>query len=142
MSCQMKPGKEEMAMLPELLILHIHELKTKEDIDVIETLRASGLFTIQFVLGPVPIDSSVLLPGPLPFARPKQSFERFGPLEFTMDEICNDHALVVIENDKDYCRVDSLGSYAELITVLEELKQPGTSRRLFGSCQLADTLMK
>ena len=50
--------------------------------------------------------------------------------------------MIVIENDTDYCRVDSLKDFKELATVLSGLQNSSPSRKLFGSCQLADTLMK
>lgn len=62
MSCQMQPGPEEMKLMPELLIVHLEKLSAPEDVELIDTLRASGLFTIQFVIGPVPIHESVLYP--------------------------------------------------------------------------------
>jgi hypothetical protein len=44
------------------------------------------------VIGPVAITKATLLPAQeelLPFARPKQSFERFGPIELPLDQdIC------------------------------------------------------
>ena len=93
MASQMKPPKEEMAFFPELLILQATDLPL-EFVEMIETLRVSKLFTIQFVLGPVKITKDVLLPSQvesLPFTRPKQSFERFGPLELPLEEeICLD----------------------------------------------------
>lgn len=55
----------------------------------------------------------------LPFSRPKQSFERFGPVDLDWEkDICHDLVLAVIENDKDYCRVDTLQSLDELKAVL------------------------
>lgn len=52
LSSQLKPSREEMAFFPELLILHSRDL-TPEDVELIETLRQSKLFIIQFVIGPV-----------------------------------------------------------------------------------------
>ena len=62
MASQMKPPKEEMAFFPELLILQAATDLPLEYVEMIETLRASKLFTIQFVLGPVKITKEVLLP--------------------------------------------------------------------------------
>lgn len=51
----------------------------------------------------------------LPFERPKQSFERFGPLNLSFEnDICHDQALVVIEHDANFCRVDDLKSSEDL----------------------------
>lgn len=98
------------------------------------------------MLGPVKITRDALLPAFvefLPFARPKQSFERFGPVELPLDEdISHEHALVVIENDEDFCRVDTLQNFAEVAKILEGLASGDKDARLFGQCQLADTLMK
>lgn len=44
-----------MKLMPELLIVHLEKLSAPEDVELIDTLRASGLFTIQLVIGPVPI---------------------------------------------------------------------------------------
>ena len=62
MASQMKPPKEEMTFFPELLILQAATDLPLEYVEMIETLRASKLFTIQFVLGPVKITKEVLLP--------------------------------------------------------------------------------
>ena len=45
MASELKPSPEEMAFFPELLILHSVGL-TAEEVELIETLRASKLFTI------------------------------------------------------------------------------------------------
>ena len=111
LASQLKPSPEEMAFFPELMILHSQDL-TPEDVELIETLHQSKLFIIQFVIGPVKITKDALLPAldhTLSFARPKQSFERFGPLNLPLDEdISHDQALIVIENDENYSRVDKL----------------------------------
>ena len=86
-------------------------------------------------MGPVSICKEALLPAQmasLPFSPPKQSFERFGPLDLPLDsEISHEKALVVIENDKDFCRVDSLKSYQDLHEVLASYES-GKGTRLLG----------
>lgn len=47
----------------------------------------------------------------------------------------------MIENDEEYCRVDHLQSFEELAQIIDSLSS-GKSERLFGHCQLADTLMR
>ena len=143
LSCGMVPGKEEMAFFPDLIILHCTDLSLAEDISLVDSLRQSGLFTIQLVMGPVRICKQALLPSQsVPFSLPKQSFERFGPVELTLEaDISHDKALIVVENDKDFCRVDSLQSHQELLEILNGY-QSGKEPRLLGHFQLADTLMR
>lgn len=58
----------------------------------------------------------------LPFARPRQSFERFGPLNLSFeDDVSHDQALIVIEHDTNFCRVDDLQSSADLKTIVEAM---------------------
>lgn len=121
----MVPSKAEMSLFPEILILHCDELG-QEDVSLINAIKQSNLFTVQLVLGPVSICKEALLPAQmasLPFSPPKQCFERFGPLDLPLDtEISHDRALVVVENDKEFCRVDSLKSFQELHEVLASYK--------------------
>ena len=61
LSAGMTPSKSEMAFFPDLLILHAHSL-SPSDAELISTLKNSNLFTIQLVMGPVPICKDALLP--------------------------------------------------------------------------------
>ena len=92
MSCGMVPSKAEMSFFPDLLILHRREL-AEEDLSLIGTIKRSNLFTVQLVMGPVSICKEALLPAQmasLPFSPPKQSFERFGPLDLPLEtDICH-----------------------------------------------------
>ena len=137
MACDIKPGCDEMKLFPDLLILQLRDLEDNQTIEMIETLRESKLFTIQFVIGPVKITKNALLPAgvdKLPFARPIQSYERFGPLYLSLEEdVSHDQALIVIENDANFCRIDSLQSSDDLLKILDGLSKGEESSRLFSS---------
>ena len=42
------------------------------------------------------------------FDLPPQSYLSYGPLTFKQEEICHDKALIAIEHDKGFQRVDAL----------------------------------
>ena len=54
------------------------------------------------------------MPSSLPFAPPKQSYIRFGPVTFDEGDISKDRGLIVIEHDLKHCRVDQMKSCNEL----------------------------
>lgn len=73
---------------------------------------------VQIVIGTIAISERLLLPkaDSLPFAPPQQSYLRHGPVSFDFKEdICKDQALLVIEHDTDYCRVDQIDSCNSLL---------------------------
>ena len=99
---------------------------------------------VQIVLGVIPISEKQLLPkaDALPFAPPQQSYLRFGPVSFDYkDDICKDRALLVIEHDTDYCRVDQIESCASLTEQIAQAKND-TSVGFLNCHQLADSFMR
>ena len=73
---------------------------------------------MQVVIGTIAIRERLLLPNAdsLPFAPPQQSYLRHGPVSFDYTkDICKDQALLVIEHDADYCRVDQIDGCTSLL---------------------------
>ena len=90
--------------------------------ETLKQLVDSKEWIIHIVVGPIAISETLLLPRAdgLPFAPPSQSYLRFGPVTFDYDQdICKEQALLVIEHDSDYCRVDQLESCTDLLQQIQ-----------------------
>ena len=88
-------------------------------------------------MGLLPISETLLRPKQdLPFELAKQSYLKYGPLEFEESDISSERALVAVEHDRGFLRVDGLGS-------LQQVKEKlATGEGLLNSYQLADSFMK
>ena len=76
---------------------------------------------IQVVIGPLAFNERLLRPRPaqsLGFDLPKPSYMSFGCLSLTQEDISNQSAMIAIEHDAGFCRVDSLNSFDEAIARL------------------------
>lgn len=82
---------------------------------------ATAEWVIQVVLGPLVINEILLQPRQsqtLGFALPKQSYLTFGSLSLTQADISSQNALIAIEHDAGFCRVDSLTNIEEVMSRL------------------------
>ena len=106
-------------------------------VSAVEQALESTKFVIQVVLGPLPITEHLLRPRKtLPFAVPKQNYLKFGPLDIPFDDISKEYALVAIEHDAGFCRIDGLNSFQDVIEKL------GSGEGLLNCYQLADSFMR
>ena len=72
----------------------------------------------------------------LPFAPPKPSYLKYGPLDFNEGDISSEKALVAVEHDYGFQRVDNLSSFAEM------KEKVASGQGLLNCYQLADSFMK
>ena len=84
-------------------------------------LSAPGQWVIQVVLGPLAINERLMQPRqsaqqPLGFALPPPSYLSYGSLALAREDINNQNAMIAIEHDAGFCRVDGLNTVDEVMS--------------------------